>query len=99
MFKKWSEIRRARRSAAELAEYEERIRAELLEMTLTELRGGLGITEEQIADASAVSQSPLSDLDRREDHLISTLRRTVRALGGELELTAVVGDKRVKLSL
>jgi hypothetical protein len=31
--------------------------------------------------------------------LVSTLRRVVRALGGDIEVVAVVGDKRVKLSV
>ncbi|HYO98276.1 MAG TPA: hypothetical protein VER33_27415 [Polyangiaceae bacterium] len=50
----------------------------------------LGITEEQMAGASAKSRSPLSRPERREERLLSTPRRTVRSLG-ELELTAVVG--------
>lgn len=38
-------------------------------------------------------------LEKRSDHLVSTLRRAVRALGGDLEVTAVVGNKRIKLSI
>ncbi|MEE9263533.1 MAG: type II toxin-antitoxin system RelE/ParE family toxin [Vicinamibacteria bacterium] len=34
---------------------------------------------------------------RRENHLVSTLRRYVEALGGELEIVASFGDKRVRL--
>jgi hypothetical protein len=44
-----------------------------------------------------MTQSELSRLERRPDHLVSTLRRYVKALGGELEVTAVLGAKRVKL--
>jgi len=38
-----------------------------------------------------------SRAERREDHLISTLKRYVEGLGGELEVFAVFDDKRVKL--
>lgn len=36
-------------------------------------------------------------MERREDNPLEPLRRYVEALGGELELVAVMGNKRVKL--
>jgi hypothetical protein len=36
-------------------------------------------------------------MERRSDHRISTLRKLVEALGGELEVIAHVGSKRVRL--
>jgi hypothetical protein len=44
-----------------------------------------------------MKQSELSRAERREDHLLSTLRRYVEGLGGELQVVARVGDKVVKL--
>lgn len=99
MAKKWSDIRRARFSEAERAEQDRRIDAELVELSLAELRRELGVTQADMASAIEITQSQLSKLERRDDHLVSTLRRAVRALGGELEVTAVVGDRRVKLSV
>jgi hypothetical protein len=32
------------------------------------------------------------------DHLTSTLRRYVEALGGELEITAVIGGRRIEIT-
>ncbi len=99
MAKKWSDIRRARFSETERAELDRRIEGELVELSLGELRRQLGVTQVEMAGAIEITQSQLSKLERRDDHLVSTLRRAVRALGGELEVTAVVGDKRVKLSV
>jgi transcriptional regulator with XRE-family HTH domain len=71
----------------------QRVEAELLEMSLGDLRRELGITQVEMANAADMAQSQISALESREDHLVSTLRRCVRALGGELEVVAVVGDK------
>ncbi len=42
----------------------------------------------QLAEALDVAQSEISRIERRNDVLLSTLRRYVRALGGELEVIA-----------
>ena len=70
---------------------------EVLEMNLQELRKAVGKTQEELAEVLDLSQGELSQTERREDHLLSTLRRYVEALGGELEVVAHVGDKRVRL--
>jgi DNA-binding XRE family transcriptional regulator len=70
---------------------------EVLEMNLQELRKAAGKTQEELAEVLDLSQGELSQAERREDHLLSTLRRYVEALGGELEVVAHVGDKRVRL--
>lgn len=70
---------------------------EVLEMNLQELRKAAGKTQEELAEVLDLSQGGLSQAERREDHLLSTLRRYVEALGGELEVVAHVGDKRVRL--
>jgi hypothetical protein len=44
-----------------------------------------------------MDQSELSKAERRADHRLSTLRRYVEALGGELEVFARFGSKRVRL--
>jgi predicted transcriptional regulator len=67
-------------------------------MSLADLRRELGVTQAELASAADMAQSELSRVERRPDVLISTLRRCVRGLGGELEIHAVVGGKRVKLS-
>mgnify|MGYP001599096584 CR=1 FL=1 len=96
---KWSDIRRKKLSEAELAEIDQRVAAEVLDMNLTALRESLGVTQVQMAAAAEMTQSEVSKLEKRNDHLVSTLRRAVRALGGDLEVTAVIGNKRIKLSV
>ena len=96
---KWSDIRRKKLSEAELAEIDQRVAADLIEMNLTALRESLGVTQVEMAAAAQMTQSEVSKLEKRSDYLVSTLRRAVRALGGDLEVTAVVGNKRIKLSV
>lgn len=55
------------------------------------------MTQAELAELTQVTQSALSRLERREDNPLEAVRRYVEALGGELELVAVIGDKRVKL--
>jgi hypothetical protein len=50
------------------------------------------------ADAALkITQGQVSLTEQREDHRLSTLRRYVEALGGELEVVANFGDRRVRL--
>jgi predicted transcriptional regulator len=67
-------------------------------MTLQELRRGMNVTQVDAARAAEMTQSELSRLENRADHRISTLRRYVEALGGQLEVSAVFGERRVKLT-
>jgi len=97
--RKWSDVKRSSRDPARAERVRQRVEAELLEMNLADLRKEFGVTQVEMAKAADMTQGELSRLERREDHLVSTLRRCVQALGGELEVTAVIGDKRVKLSV
>lgn len=46
---------------------------------------------------ASMTQSEPSRIESCNDHLTSTLRRHVETLGGQLEVTAVFGSRRVKL--
>ena len=59
----------------------------------------MGATQVDAASRAEMTQSELSRIERRSDHLVSTLKRYVHALGGELEVTAVLGKKRVRLTV
>ena len=76
-----------------------RVEAELLAMDLRAIRAQLGKTQAEIAEALGSSQSRVSDLERQGDHRLSTLRRYVEALGGELSLVARFGKRRVRLNV
>jgi predicted transcriptional regulator len=96
--KSWKQLKQSRLSAVARARVSARVQAQLDSSTLKELRQGLKLTQAQVGVAADMTQSELSRLEGREDHLTSTLRRYVEALGGKLEVTAVFGKRRVKLS-
>jgi predicted transcriptional regulator len=84
-------------SPEEVEEIEKSVEAEIIEMNLRELRQLTGRTQEDVAQATQMRQPELSRVERRDDHLLSTLRRYVEALGGELEVVARIDGKSVKL--
>jgi DNA-binding XRE family transcriptional regulator len=63
------------------------------EMTLRELRRARKITQQKIAKSLNIGQEGVSKIERRSDLLISTLRRTVEAMGGSLSLVAEFPDR------
>lgn len=67
-------------------------------MTLRAIRDATGLTQVALAEKSNIDQGDISRLENRpslEDCQVATLQRYVAALGGELELTARFGDKRI----
>ena len=63
------------------------------EMTLRELRHARKLTQVRMAKALGINQDSVSRLERRSDLLLSTLRKTVKALGGNLSLVAEFPDR------
>ena len=63
------------------------------EMTLRELRRARKLTQVKMAKRLGVSQDSVSRLEKRSDLLLSTLRKTVRAMGGNLSLVAEFPDR------
>jgi len=96
--KKWADIRAGKLAPEELRQIDMQVEAELLEMDLRALREAVGLTQEELAKRVEITQSQLSKLERREDHRISTLRRYIEALGGTLEICAIVNGRRIKLA-
>ena len=96
--KTWRELKQARLSPPTNARVEKRVRAEVEELTLQGLRRCLELTQVHVGVSASMTQSELSRLESRDDHLTSTLRRYVEALGGTLEISAVFGKRRIKLT-
>ena len=69
--------------------------AELIaeEMTLRELRRARKLTQVRMAKALGITQDSVSRLEKRSDLLLSTLRKTVRAMGGNLSIIAEFPDR------
>jgi hypothetical protein len=95
--KSWKEIRANKLSPAARARVEAAVRDELATMNLREAREASGKTQADISKAADMSQGEVSRLEHRDDFLLSTLQRYVKALGGELELVARFRGKAVVL--
>ena len=69
--------------------------AELIaeEMTLRELREARRLTQVSLARELGIGQEGISRMEQRSDLLLSTLRRTVEAMGGTLSLVASFPDR------
>ena len=63
------------------------------EMTLQELRHARKLTQVRMAKALGIGQDGVSKLEKRADLMISTLRKTVEAMGGTLSLVAEFPDR------
>jgi transcriptional regulator with XRE-family HTH domain len=53
-----------------------------------QLRKAMQLTQAQVAEELGIGQAAVSKLERRPDKYLSTLRRFVEAMGGELEIHA-----------
>ena len=63
------------------------------EMTLQELRKARKLTQVRMAKSLGITQDSVSRLEKRSDLLLSTLRKAVEALGGNLSLVAEFPDR------
>jgi DNA-binding XRE family transcriptional regulator len=63
------------------------------EMTLQELRQARKLTQVRMAEALGITQDGVSRLEKRSDLLLSTLRKSVQAMGGTLSLVAEFPDR------
>jgi transcriptional regulator with XRE-family HTH domain len=62
------------------------------EMRLYDLRRARELSQETIAATMGVPQSAISKIERRTDAYVSTVRRYLQAMGGELHIVAVFPD-------
>ena len=96
-YHRWQDLRKKKLTPVQLEEIDREVEQELLEMDLRAIRELAGKTQVDVAEATDMTQSEVSRLERRQDVRLSTLKRFVEALGGELEVVATFGDKRVRL--
>jgi len=85
-------------SSARRAKIQQGVREDLTEMLLAEIRRLAGLTQQQLAESLGIKQPTLSCLESQDDMQISTLRRIVEALGGELEIIAKLPSGKIALS-
>jgi transcriptional regulator with XRE-family HTH domain len=96
MAKKFSTLT-AKKSPEWRERVDKRARKLLSEMPLQELRRARHVTQEALAEALETSQPEVSKIERRVDMYVSTLRRFIEAMGGELEVIARFPDGSVKI--
>jgi hypothetical protein len=62
-------------------------------ITLSEMRKERKISQARMAEALGIGQMQISRLERRKDPRLSTMQRTVAAMGGQLTLIATFPDQ------
>jgi hypothetical protein len=68
-------------------------------MALPEMRKARAVSQKSLAEMLEVGQPAVAKLEQRPDMYVSNLRRYVRALGGELEITARFPEGTVEIDL
>jgi transcriptional regulator with XRE-family HTH domain len=86
---KWADLRKKMSPKAQ-QELEDRVA--LASRHLDEIRRARGMTQVTLASAMGVSQAQITKVEHQADLYVSTLRRFVEAMGGELELVARFPD-------
>lgn len=96
--KKWKDLRKTSKlTAAQRTEDDAWVQDELLNLSLREMREMVGKNQTDVAAQLETTQSELSRLERRDDFFLSTLKKYVEALGGEIEVIAKFGDRTFRL--
>lgn len=76
---------------------ERAVARERLRLRLAILREELGKSQVEVAELLGTSQPNVSQLERSEDLQLSSIARYIHALGGQLQVNAVVGDTTYRL--
>lgn len=87
MANKWKDLKN-RMSPAARARVDARVREALAAMPLAEIRKAIGLTQAELAERIEQNQGSVSKIENAADMYLTTLRKYVEALGGELHLTA-----------
>jgi predicted transcriptional regulator len=95
--KRWKDRMAQKYTPEQLALRRARAEAEIQSLNLRALREAAGKTQAEIAKLVDIDQAEVSRLENRVDHRLSTLKRYVQALGGDIEVYAVIDGKRVQL--
>jgi predicted XRE-type DNA-binding protein len=77
---------------------EKRFQDGLAAMPLDQLRKAQEMMQLQVAEVLGVNQGEVSKIEHRSDICISTLADYVEAMGGRLEVRAVLEDREVRIT-
>jgi predicted transcriptional regulator len=95
---RWADVKKKNLSETQRARVSALVSSEIVALTLRDIREQAGKTQTDLAELTEMTQAELSRFERRDDRKLSTLRKYVEALGGELEVSAVFGHKRVTIA-
>jgi len=96
MAKKFKDLRKAMSSEAQARAHEKAMTMKAA-LPLAELRQARHFSQEQLAAELKVKQPAVAKMEKKVDMYISTLRRFIEAMGGQLEIRAHFpeGDVRI----
>jgi len=94
---KWDDIKRQKLTPEQIAQVEEDVDREIEVINLQRLGDAIG-HDAVFEAAKAVRAEPESSEPARVDLRLAALRCYVEALGGEIEIVAVVNGKRIPLA-
>ena len=66
-------------------------------MPLAELRQARQFTQQQIAKTLKIKQASVSKMENQTDMYLSTIRKYIEAMGGELEIVAKFPEGSIKV--
>lgn len=67
------------------------------EIELAQLRQALQLSQAELAQTLQIGQGAVAKIEKRTDMYVSTLRRYIEAMGGELEIVARFPKHAVKI--
>jgi transcriptional regulator with XRE-family HTH domain len=82
----------------QLNESDALVKQMIQEMPLNRLRAARNLTQEHLATILNRDQSAISQMERRSDMYVSTLADFIKALGGELEISAKFPEGTIRIS-
>ena len=97
MTKKFKDLRQAMSPEAQSRSHKKAM-AMKADLPLAELRLALHYSQEQLAAELGVKQPAVAKLEKKADMYISTLRRFIEAMGGQLEIRAHFPDGDVRIN-
>ncbi len=84
--------------SARVARRKDQLLRDVEEAALADLRKALSITQEELARTLGKSQAAVAQMEQRGDMKVSTLRETIEAMGGTLDLVARFPGGDVKIT-
>jgi ribosome-binding protein aMBF1 (putative translation factor) len=87
MAKKFEDLRKSMSPEARARSHEKAVQM-MAELPLAELRQARHLSQEQLAAVLKVKQPAVAKMEKKADMYISTLRRFIAAMGGQLEIRA-----------